>query len=237
MGTCLAVIKIIGTTSLGIYTGTVFSNQLSNLDILKKTILKNTENVKPLDIMKEHLTVNTIVLGIFGSLSTLAFQLSFFGAPARLKHPYLIYSSLVFPISAAVFGALNFKDLCKLINFDSLVRDNMTQDTKTKKAKKDKKQLRSDLDNSVYKDLGESNSDEDEQTEEAELAEVEEDEEISKEVEAHLEKTTALKVVDNLKFSNSIVLGVSFTGLLITAIGLYGDHWSMIKAELDALHQ
>ncbi|KAH3682934.1 hypothetical protein WICPIJ_006088 [Wickerhamomyces pijperi] len=221
MGTCLAVIKIIGTTSLGIYTGTVFSNQLTSLDILKKSILRNTENAKPLEIIKEHLTLNSIVLGIFGSLSTFAFQLSFFGAPVSLKHPYLIYSSLVFPISAAIFISLNCEDLIRLINFESLILDSDKKETKTKKAKKEKKQLRSDLDNSVYKDLGESNSEEEG---EEDLAAVEEDEEINNEVEAHLEKATALKVVENLKLSNSIVLGVSLTGLLITAIGLYGDH-------------
>ncbi|KAH3675979.1 hypothetical protein WICMUC_002275 [Wickerhamomyces mucosus] len=220
MGTCLAVIKIIGTTSLGIYTGTVFSNQLSNLDVLKSTILKTGEF--QLEIVKDNLKTNGIVLGVFGTLSALSFNLAYFGAPAKYKHPYLIYSSLVFPISTVVYTLFSREDLRSLFHIKGLLNRSKTPPA-PKKLKKEKQQIRSDLDNSVYKDLGDTSNTEEDEDEEAELAAVEEDEEITQEVESHLQKTTALKVIDSLKFSNLIVLGVSVAGLLITSIGLYGE--------------
>ncbi|SCU77385.1 LAFA_0A01486g1_1 [Lachancea sp. 'fantastica'] len=95
MSVCLAVTKTIAVSSLGIYCGTMCS----------ATILAQ---FTPLDVVKSQLMGPAkIVARVAASLATVSsifFGLSFFGAPASLHHPYLLYGMLVAPVSAAYMG-------------------------------------------------------------------------------------------------------------------------------------
>ncbi|SCU79012.1 LAME_0A06832g1_1 [Lachancea meyersii CBS 8951] len=96
MSVCLAVTKTIAVSSLGIYCGTLCS----------ATILAQ---FTPMDVIKSQLMGPAkIVARVAASLATVSsifFGLSFFGAPAHLRHPYLLYGMLVAPISS-VYMAL-----------------------------------------------------------------------------------------------------------------------------------
>jgi len=237
MGVCLAVTKVIGTSSLGIYTGIVFSN-ISNYDILMN-VLKTTNfnfnsfnefNNKLNHKLKEHCS---ILFGL-GSISSILFQLTYFKSPLNLKHPYLIYSSLVLPISLTIYGIL-FKN--EIINYfklneisqrfkqsryccGGLKKCGAKEEQKTNNESK-KEQITSELDNSVYKDLGDeiNSNDESNSTPTSQI----EDEEISKEVEVHLNKTITEGLLNKLNLANKIISGFSLVGFIISCVGIYGD--------------
>ncbi|CEP64917.1 Scm4p LALA0_S15e00320g [Lachancea lanzarotensis] len=95
MSVCLAVTKTIAVSSLGIYCGTLCS----------ATILAK---FTPMDVVKSQLMgpakIVARVAASFATVSSLFFGLSFFGAPAALRHPYLLYGMLVGPVSASYMG-------------------------------------------------------------------------------------------------------------------------------------
>lgn len=91
MSVCLGITKGIAVSSLGLYAGILTTS----------TILTYAS---PLDVISQHLRSAVCKVGeaasALGALSTGFFALSFFGAPSHLRHPYLIYSALVAPVSA-----------------------------------------------------------------------------------------------------------------------------------------
>lgn len=235
MGTCLAVIKVIGISTLGLYTGVVATNVLSGYDILK-FVLNKTATVSNIDtinkFIRSKLSFNGIAINILGTVSSLAFQLAYFGAPPRSKHPYLIYSSLVFPLSYFIHFKFAKNELNKFYKLkDSQNKSHMDVNDQRKKRKlnQEKKQkndsLRSELDNSVYKDLGETSSIDGCNESIEELVGTEGlDIDIEREVEFHLNQQTGLKALESSHFSDTIIFGLSTLGFLIASVGIYGDY-------------
>jgi hypothetical protein len=210
MGTCLTVIKIVGTTSLGLYAGAVATN-LTNYEILIHVL--HSANASTLNranaVIKDKLKTTGRLLTTLGTVATSAFLLAYTQAPSVLKHPYLIYASLVAPISGLVYVALAKNDLVKYCQLEKLIQQ--------QKKKQPKEAVVSELDNSVYKDLGDvlTTSDEDERAE---------DGEIEQEVEFHLSQKTAQQTLERLHLGDQINAVLATTGFIITTIGLYGDH-------------
>lgn len=218
MGTCLAVTKVIGTTTLGLYTGITLAN-ISHYDIfvhvLESTTVQNFNEVNA--HLKSKIKENGVILSVLGGISSIFFQLSYFKAPTRAQHPYLIYASLVLPISSVVYGLISRKELIKFFKLDELIKEWRFGVGAVEVLKKQKKeQAISELDNSVYKDLG---SDDSSSVEGAQ----QEDEEITREVEVHLNKTSSENLVKKLGLANKIVGGVSLVGFVIASVGIYGD--------------
>lgn len=91
MSICLGFTKGIAVSSLGLYAGILTTSSICTYMV-------------PLDVISQHLRSVVCKVGetasALGLLSTGFFSLSFFGAPSHLKHPYLIYSALVAPLSA-----------------------------------------------------------------------------------------------------------------------------------------
>lgn len=98
MSVCLAVTKSIAVSSLGIYAGIVTTSTLVSY-------------ITPLDVISKHLSPVICKLGelasALGVLSSGFFAASYFGAPQRLRHPYLLYGALVAPVSAAYLWAIS----------------------------------------------------------------------------------------------------------------------------------
>ncbi|SCU90742.1 LANO_0D09802g1_1 [Lachancea nothofagi CBS 11611] len=96
MSVCLAVTKTIAVSSLGIYCGAMCSAAV-------------LARFTPMDVIKSQLMGPAkIVARIAASLATISsvfFGLSFFGAPAHLRHPYLLYGMLVTPVSGLYMAA------------------------------------------------------------------------------------------------------------------------------------
>lgn len=226
MGTCLAVIKVVGLSTLGLYTGGVATNVLSGYDILK-FVLDKTATISNLDtvnkFIRSKLSLNGIILNVLGAISSFAFQLAYFGAPARSKHPYLIYSSLVFPLSYLTYYNLARSEVSMFYRLKELGVDASTRDAKKEKQRPQKDYLRSDLDNSAYKDLGDSSSvDGNEESIEELLGH--DGQEVEKEVEFHLNRHTGLNALNRIHFSDQIVFSLSTLGFLVASVGVYGDY-------------
>lgn len=91
MSVCLAVTKTVAVSSLGIYCGMLTSACVASyaapVDVL-------TQLAKPARAIAR-------VGGALAAVSSALFALSYFGAPAHWRHPYLLYGMLVAPVSAA----------------------------------------------------------------------------------------------------------------------------------------
>ncbi|KAM3161235.1 Autophagy-related protein 33 [Lachancea thermotolerans] len=91
MSVCLAVTKTVAVSSLGIYCGMLTSACVASyaapVDVL-------TQLAKPARAIAR-------VGGALAAASSAFFALSYFGAPAHWRHPYLLYGMLVAPVSAA----------------------------------------------------------------------------------------------------------------------------------------
>lgn len=127
MSICLAAIKSIAVTSLGIHTGTYTTT----------TLLLNDPNFKKLandtNVVNETYTRNIINKlnfwnKIWATLSTVTFTLCYFGAPYRFKHPYLIYSMVLIPLNQLLNWAMqkNFISSIKLTKDESEIKSGDT---------------------------------------------------------------------------------------------------------------
>lgn len=194
MGTCLTVIKVVGTSALGIYAGTSIAN-LTSFDIFSRvlnsySVNNNIKSSKEIvQVIKAKLLVNGIFKNALGLISSIAFYLAYSSGPKALKHPYLIYSGLVFPICSLSLGLISGKAIHKLL-FEC------SAGAKT--------EVKSGLDDSVYNDLGEAD--------------------IEEEVELHLRKENLLNFISGLKIANRINSVVSLAGFVVSVIGIYGDY-------------
>ncbi|CCD27082.1 Atg33p NDAI_0J01900 [Naumovozyma dairenensis CBS 421] len=95
MSVCLAVTKGIAVSSLGLYAGLLTSSTLisSTTPLITNTLPTDLLNWKPL-LSKFKACATTL-----GSLATTFFGLSYFGSPTNLRHPYLLYSMMISPLS------------------------------------------------------------------------------------------------------------------------------------------
>lgn len=209
MGTCLAVIKVTGTAALGIYAGVAISS-LTNYEILTHVLATaNSANLNHVKGLIRGQFVQTMrLLTALGSLASSAFILAYSQAPRTLKHPYLIYASLVTPLSSLIYYGLLRGPVTNYLRLKQL---------QVKESKEPRERVVSELDNSVYKDLGDvlTTSDEDEKAE---------DEEISEEVEFHLTQKTIEQTLERGHLGDKVNAVLGVLGFVIATVGLYGDH-------------
>ncbi|CUS22722.1 LAQU0S06e04566g1_1 [Lachancea quebecensis] len=91
MSVCLAVTKTVAVSSLGIYCGMLTSACVASY-------------AAPVDVLTQLARPARAIARVGGALAAVSsafFALSYFGAPAHWRHPYLIYGMLVAPVSAA----------------------------------------------------------------------------------------------------------------------------------------
>lgn len=220
MGACLTVIKVVGTASLGLYAGAVATN-LTTHDILVQCLTATdiTTAQRANAVIKDKLRASARLLGALGSLATTAFLLAYTQAPPALKHPYLLYAALVAPISTAVYTVLIKADVTKYCEMQKAKKMRPSSANKQKK-----ESLVSDLDNSVYKDLGDVLTTSDEDDARSASAAQDEDEEIEQEVELHLNQKTLLSILNHVHLGDKITSVLSIAGFVLATVGLYGDH-------------
>ncbi|CAL9733851.1 autophagy-related protein 33 [Monosporozyma servazzii] len=98
MSVCLGVIKGFAISSLGIYTGILSTSTIIAFTKPTSTILASLDIIS-----KAQLTtlINEVfkVGNVIGAISTTLFGLSYWGAPKRWRHPYLLYAMLTTPLS------------------------------------------------------------------------------------------------------------------------------------------
>lgn len=121
MSTCLAAIKSLAITSLGIHTGTYTTSSLLLNDPNFKKLVSDT-NVVNETYTREIINKLNFWNNVWATLSTISFSLCYFGAPYRFKHPYLIYSMVLIPLNNMLNWVIQKKYL-KAVRFAKIKHD------------------------------------------------------------------------------------------------------------------
>lgn len=223
MGTCLTVIKVVGTTSLGIYAGVIASN-LSNYGIMSHVLKTATvaTSEKATGLVLGKIKTTGALLASLGTIATGAFILAYTQAPRALKHPYLIYASLVAPLTSIIYLGLTRPHLHQYCELKKMKKQRQAE---RPASKKHKQEVISELDNSTYKDLGDVLTTSDEETPSAQTTSTgDEDSEVEQEVELHLAQKSLLDTLYSVHLGDHINVAISTLGFVVATVGLYGDH-------------
>lgn len=185
-----------------------------------------------------------LILGL-GSTATTLLSLAFVKAPPRARHPYLIYAALGAPLAAAVLFFNNSSPELKFLLDDAVIDidDGSVNGDKAKslsnasastspissdKGKKSKKVYNkeepSQLDNSVYRDLGADSEDDGvSSSSSAKSATPEEQQDIENEANKYITRTSSAKSLKKLKLGYTIASSIIGLAFGISTIGIYGD--------------
>ncbi|KAL6942223.1 hypothetical protein ACO0QE_003391 [Hanseniaspora vineae] len=110
MSICLGVIKTVGVTSLGIYTGMVTTSTILLYNRPCKEIFGSKEeslSTHPSIAQKIVSKLSKIALGLL-TISGICFGAAYYDVPASHKHPYILYAALVTPLTYLYGMGLTF---------------------------------------------------------------------------------------------------------------------------------
>ncbi|ODV94557.1 hypothetical protein PACTADRAFT_50434 [Pachysolen tannophilus NRRL Y-2460] len=215
MGKCITTIKVIGTASLGLATGTA---GIISLKALPNLISKNDEYsvTNFANAIIGLIYKARFALLSFGSLATSSLLLGFFQSPTRGQHPYLIYAAVGFPISLVYYAFKNFSVEKKLLAIKEKEAAIPTLKKKNQKndGSKEKKEFQSSLDNSIYQDIASSTSQEDE-----------DEGDVEDEVAHAIIKKEATLDLKKVQYNYKIITGIIGFAFAISTVGLIGDKY------------
>lgn len=198
MGTCITVIKLIGAGSLGIATGTL---AFSSYKMLPGLIQDHSSSISKFQQMVSY-TVNFTRLSFItlGSLASSAFFMLFKYSALRGKHPYLIYAAIAFPLSLIPAAYQAYTTNTSFLGLPQLP-----------KLPAPSKSFTSNLDNSMYLDLGRTSSLDDEEDEQDPENAI-----IKKQIEINLK---------SLQSTYKIAASITGAAFAIATIGIAGDKY------------
>lgn len=102
-GTCVTTIKVLGVALLGLLTSSLVYTVYDEIPRLIKEISTNgveaSSNKKSCGSLSCFVPGVRATLGVLGGASTFLFSLAYLYSPAYAQHPYLIYASLVSPLT------------------------------------------------------------------------------------------------------------------------------------------
>lgn len=104
MGTCIAVVKIVGASSLGLLTSSLTYQSLQAIPELisrlnNQVLIAATSAADVLDAFFLNLVLSNAAHVALASLSTALFSMAYKYSPSSGKHPYLMYSALGAPLA------------------------------------------------------------------------------------------------------------------------------------------
>lgn len=110
MSVCLGIIKTVGVTSLGIYTGMVTTSTILLYNRPCKEIFGSKEeslSSHPSIAQKIVSKLSKIALGLL-TISGICFGAAYYDVPSHHKHPYILYAALVTPLTYLYGMGLTF---------------------------------------------------------------------------------------------------------------------------------
>lgn len=105
-GVCVATVKVIGVSSLGLLTGSISLNAYQEIPNLINKLNLNIVSVlkaSTIDSVLNLISVSKLTALSLGTLSSALLSLAYVVSPPKGKHPYLIYAALGAPV--ALFSA------------------------------------------------------------------------------------------------------------------------------------
>lgn len=246
-GTCIATVKVIGVTSLGLLTSSLTCKSIQEIPELIKEANYNVHSESEVDLFSSAVNLIKrcrISLATLGTLATSSFALAFTSSCASSQHPYLIYSALGAPLAIAAVYLRSFASERKVLQQASVVNNKERMQSKSEQVSKKKQKVSQRGNDHASEDDGHlglsyihvsddetatpvstSSSSTSNSTREGERANFQQDLEINKEVEAALHKKELVHVLSNLK--HSYITGASVAGFsfFIASIGLIGEYY------------
>lgn len=145
MGTCLTVTKLTSISCLGVITGVLLQDAFSGVPFLVQLTKRAPVNeIKA--ATKKLISKTRLVVAGLGTIASVLLAMSFFKAPPRERHPYLLYSALGAP--AAAITLLSGTGPAASVLLTEVVTKSETEE-------------RSQLDDSVYQTVGDDDVDAD----------------------------------------------------------------------------
>lgn len=98
MSVCIGTLKTLAISSLGIYTGILTTSTLLSFQNTTSIILSSLNIIQKASLQQ---LINKIfqIGGLVGLLSSSIFGITYMGSPKIWKHPYLLYSTCLTPLT------------------------------------------------------------------------------------------------------------------------------------------
>ncbi|KAK6465425.1 Chromodomain-helicase DNA-binding protein [Scheffersomyces coipomensis] len=135
---CIATVKIIGATSLGLLTASLTYQSIETIPLLINELSKPFNPLTNSSVISNYLNqVKAIISNsrflnlIFAGLSTTFFTLAFKYSPPSGKHPYLLYAALGAPltIGGVYYQAYSYEE--KILKLDHKQTDSIKKSKKS----------------------------------------------------------------------------------------------------------
>lgn len=235
----VGAIKIIGVGSLGLLSGSLIYQSLETIPQWISQINKYSYDdgfINRLISIKLDVNTNRIINIVLGGLSSCLFGLSYISSSIHEKHPYLLYLSLIGPLTLGTLYYYNFNNFQKISSKLALEQENSKFEKQAVKSEQDSQKLDPDL--LVSDDLGKSyiHVSEDESTTSTPSISspsspkisdggYTEDLKIDQEINQTLIKREFINDLQNMEASYYIGSSISGLGFLLSLVGIVGDYY------------
>lgn len=231
MGTCIAVIKIIGASSLGLLTTSfTYQSLLAIPDLISRlnnqVLIAATSATEVLDAFFLNLILSKAANVALASLSTALFTMAYKYSPSAARHPYLMYSALGAPLALIAWSYQGLRAEYDILQRTLVRRAQLEQKAKVAKVSEpvtaeDEEPLSKSYvhvsDDSLAISTPASSTPGTPQH--APVAEIT----IEQEVENAISKKAYVRDFETIKQSYFVAAAVSGLGFAVCAVGLIGD--------------
>lgn len=230
MGTCIAVVKLVGASSLGLLTTSLTYQSLNAIpDLISRlnnqVLIAATSATDVLDAFFLNLVVSKAANVALASLSTALFTMAYRYSPAAGKHPYLMYSALGAPLALLAWSYQGVRAECNILKRTKARRAQLQQKSSVARAAEPAAEEEEPLGKSYVHVTDDSLAASTPATsapgtpQQNPVAEMS----IEQEVEYAISKKAYVRDLETVKQSYFVASAVSGVGMAVCAIGLIGD--------------
>lgn len=239
----VAVVKIIGVGSLGLLSGSLIYQSFESIPQWIKQINSyeyNDKFISELIRIKRSINTTRIFNLVLGGLSSCFFGISYMTSTVNEKHPYLLYLSLIGPITLVTLFYNNYNNFTSLstklhqeklqLQHDHLQQHgklDSSQDGKLDSSQDDlgKSYIHVSEDESSTSTPSSSTPNSPTLSEKGYDQDIKIDQEIDQEIDQTLIKREFVNDLDNMESSYNIGSIISGLGFLLSLVGIVGDFY------------
>lgn len=230
MGTCIAIVKIVGASSLGLLTTSLTYQSLQAIpDLISRlnnqVLIAATSASDVLDAFFLNLVLSKAANVALASLSSALFTMAYKYSPTSGKHPYLVYSAFGAPLALLAWSYQGLRAECDILKRAKVRKAQLAQKPKVAKEAVSVAEEEEPLGKSYVHISDDSLAVSTPATsapgtpQQQPVTEVS----IEQEVENAISKKAYVHDLETVKQSYFVASAVSGVGLAVCAIGLIGD--------------